>query len=100
MRSAIMEDWPTAMFAKGPAWTMHGWYSAVHMRVGLMVFLIHAVMAPPTSRSLVVTGLPLLSNATVISSSRFLKSARSVTIESMAINSDETAMPNLDGMLN
>ena len=36
-------------------------YSTVHMSVGLMVLRIQAVMAPPTSKSPVVTGLPFLS---------------------------------------
>ena len=66
MRSAMIEVWPTAMLAKGPACTRQGWYSAVLMRVGLMVLRMKAVMALPTSRSPVVTGLPLLSKATVI----------------------------------
>ncbi len=90
----MMEDWPTAMLANGPAWTMQGWYSAVHIRVGLMVLRIQAVMAPPTSRSPVVTGLPFLSKATVISSSRLRRSARSLMMERMAISSEETAIPN------
>ena len=84
------------MLAKGPACTIQGWYSAVHIRVGLIVLRIQAVMAPPTSRSLVVITLPSLSKATVISSILLRRSARSVTIDSIAISSELTAMPNLD----
>ncbi len=55
-----------------------------------------AVMAPPTSRSPVVTGLPFLSKATVISFNRLRISAKSLTMERMAMTSEETAIPNFD----
>ena len=51
-----------------------------------MVLRIQAVMALPTSRSPVVTGLPLLSKATVISFEPLARSARSLTIERMAMH--------------
>ena len=92
----MIELWPTAMLANGPACTRQGWYSAVLMRVGLMVLRMKAVMALPTSRSPVVTGLPLLSKATVIALRRFLRSARSLMMERIAMHSEPTAMPNLD----
>ena len=57
----MMDDCPSAMLAKGPVWTMMGWYSTVEHRVGLMALRIQAVMAPATSRSPVVTGRPHLS---------------------------------------
>jgi len=57
----MMELWPTAMLAKGPAWMKTGCFSTDCMRVGLMEGTIQAVMALPTSRSPVVMGLPRLS---------------------------------------
>ncbi len=61
-----------------------------------MVLRIQAVMAFPTSRSPVVTGLPRLSKATVMLFKRSLRSARSLTMERVAISSELTAIPNLD----
>ena len=92
----MIEDWPTAMLAKGPACTKQGLYSAVHMRVGLIVLRMKAAIALPTSRSPVVTGLPLLSKATVILFRRFFRSARSLATERIAMHSEPTAIPNFD----
>ena len=56
----MIDDWPIAILANGPACTMHGWYSAVLHSVGLMALRIHAHIAPATSRSPVVTGIAAL----------------------------------------
>ncbi|MBA7629748.1 hypothetical protein ES703_37252 [subsurface metagenome] len=60
---------------------------------------IQAVIAPPTPKSPVVMGLPFLSEATVILSILSRMSAKSRTMESIAISSLLTAMPNLDCMV-
>ena len=70
------------------------------MRFGLSASTIHAVMAPATLRSSVVTGLPLLSYATTILPILSLISLRSVATAKIAITSDETAMAKPDFIMN
>ena len=85
-RSAITELWPIAMLANGPAWTKTGWPSSVCMSVGFTARTIHAVIAPSTSRSRAVTGVPERDHATTMRPMRSRRSARSRETARMAIS--------------
>ena len=58
--SAMMDELPGAMLAKGPACTSTGVSSRVCIRVGSMASFISTARAPPTPRSSAVTGAPAL----------------------------------------
>mmetsp|Transcript_8357 Transcript_8357/g.18239 ORF Transcript_8357/g.18239 Transcript_8357/m.18239 type:complete len:227 (+) Transcript_8357:1266-1946(+) len=92
--SATMEEFPVAMLAKGPAWTMTGVDSAVCMRVGMMASFMSTVMAPPAPRSSAVMGAPFLEYPTTIAPSFSRISLRLVASASTAMTSEATVMSN------
>jgi hypothetical protein len=57
MRSAMSDELPCAMLAKGPACIRHGWPSRVWIRFGLIASLSRTVIAPAAPRSSAVIGL-------------------------------------------
>ncbi len=77
-RSAMMEEFPCAMFPKGPAWTKTGCPSRVCIRVGFTVSFIRTAAAPATPRSSVVTGAPEVEYPTTIRPIRRRRSSRSL----------------------
>mmetsp|Transcript_6940 Transcript_6940/g.10766 ORF Transcript_6940/g.10766 Transcript_6940/m.10766 type:complete len:272 (+) Transcript_6940:728-1543(+) len=92
--SAIMELFPCAIFANGPACTIIGVFSSVCMRLGLIASFIRTVNAPVTPRSSAVTAFPFLSNATTILENRSRMSSRDVARARMAMISDATVISN------
>ena len=88
----MTEFCPMAMFAKGPQWTSIGCPSNDCMSVGLRALTRRAHMAPSTSRSFVVTGVPRFEKARTIFERRARKSLRSLAIARMAITSEATVM--------
>lgn len=74
--SAMTEDVPTAMLAKGPACTSTGVPCIVCMSVGCTVSLRRMAAAPDTPKSRHVTGWPWRSDATTMRSIRSLKSCQ------------------------
>ena len=91
-RSAMMELFPCAMLANGPACTNAGPPSSVCSRFGLMASRSSASMAPATFRSSVVTGFPSVLSATTMRPRRARRSARSEASASTAITSLATVI--------
>ena len=91
-RSAMMELWPRAMLPKGPACTSTGWPSMVWIRLGLLASSSQAIMAPSTSRSAVVTGLPARSKASTTRDRRLRRSGRSRARDMMDMISEAAVM--------
>ena len=94
MRSAMMELFPCAIFAKGPVCTMAGVPSRVCIRVGLRASLRTAAMAPATLRSSAVTGVPVDVYATTMVPKRLRRSLRSVASPRIAMISLADVMSN------
>mmetsp|Transcript_48822 Transcript_48822/g.99692 ORF Transcript_48822/g.99692 Transcript_48822/m.99692 type:complete len:253 (+) Transcript_48822:129-887(+) len=90
--SAMMEEFPWAMFAKGPACTNTGVCSTVCMQVGMIASFISTQRAPPTPRSSAVTGRPLLSMPMTMLPSLARMSFSDVVSASTAMISDATVM--------
>lgn len=75
--SATIEEFPWAIFAKGPGWIKTGFDSNVCIKVGMIASFIKTVNAPPTPKSSAVTASPFLFKATTISPNQFLMSFKS-----------------------
>lgn len=61
--SETIEEFPWAIFAKGPAWIKTGFDSTVYIRVGIIASFINTVKAPPTPRSSAVIASPFVFRA-------------------------------------
>mmetsp|Transcript_27490 Transcript_27490/g.88806 ORF Transcript_27490/g.88806 Transcript_27490/m.88806 type:complete len:269 (+) Transcript_27490:2100-2906(+) len=91
--SATTDDWPWAMFAKGPQWTMTGVPSRVCIKVGIKASFKSTAKAPVTPRSSQVTkSLPPRSRPTAMSPSLFFKSSKDVAKARTAMISEATAI--------
>mmetsp|Transcript_13594 Transcript_13594/g.53643 ORF Transcript_13594/g.53643 Transcript_13594/m.53643 type:complete len:463 (-) Transcript_13594:359-1747(-) len=90
--SAMMDELPDAMLAKGPACTSTGVPSRVCISVGLMASFMSATSAPVIPRSSAVTGSPFTSGATTIAPSLRSMSAKEVVMASTAMISEATVM--------
>mmetsp|Transcript_25213 Transcript_25213/g.62247 ORF Transcript_25213/g.62247 Transcript_25213/m.62247 type:complete len:285 (-) Transcript_25213:875-1729(-) len=92
--SAMMDELPDAMLAKGPACTSTGVPSTVCSSVGFRASRISATSAPVMPRSSAVTGTPCMSGATTMLPRRASMSDRDVVMASTAMISDATVMSN------
>ena len=91
-RSAMIELFPCAIFANGPACTKAGPPSSVCSRFGLIASRSSAAIAPATFRSSVVTGFPSVVSATTMRPRRARKSEMSDASASTAITSLATVI--------
>mmetsp|Transcript_2203 Transcript_2203/g.7246 ORF Transcript_2203/g.7246 Transcript_2203/m.7246 type:complete len:273 (-) Transcript_2203:486-1304(-) len=90
--SAMMDELPWAMFAKGPACTSTGVPSRVCISVGLTASFMSTVRAPPMPTSSASTGCRVLLVATTMRPRRSRMSLRLVARASTAMISEATAM--------
>ena len=94
MRSAMMELFPCAMLANGPAWTKTGVPSSVCISVGCTASRIRTASAPAAPMSSAVTGSPSPVAPTTMAPMRRRMSARSVVRARIAMISLATVMSN------
>jgi hypothetical protein len=90
--SAMMDELPCAMLAKGPACTKTGVCSTVCMHVGMMASFMSTHSAQPTPRSSAVMGSPALLMATTMLPRRSRMSRNDVVSASTAITSEATVI--------
>ncbi len=95
-KSAMIELFPWAMLANGPACTKTGVFSVVWSSVGLMASRSSTAIAPAVLRASALTVCPWSSRPITIRPSRWRRSLRLVVRPRMAITSEATAMSKPD----
>ncbi len=90
----MIDEFPWAMFPKGPAWTSTGVFSRVWSRLGWMASRMITAMAPAARSCSAVTGVPSGVNPTTIRPSRRRMSWSDVDRAKMAITSLAAVMSN------
>ncbi len=92
--SAIIDEFPVAIFPNGPQCTRAGVPSSVCIKFGFIASFKRTVIAPATSISSAVIGFISLSYPTTIRPILFLKSSSEVHKANAAITSEAAVMSN------
>mmetsp|Transcript_59553 Transcript_59553/g.159574 ORF Transcript_59553/g.159574 Transcript_59553/m.159574 type:complete len:228 (-) Transcript_59553:672-1355(-) len=98
--SAIIEEFPWAMFAKGPACTRAGVPSTVWKVLGWSASIISTVSAPVMPKSSAVRGSPFFEKQQIILPRRARRSFKSVARARIAMISELTVIAKEDSRLN